>query len=145
MEVVVGIDLGTTNSCVATVKGGIPTVIVNKGGFTTTPSMVAVSGSGKYLVGHLAKRQVLTNPANTVYAAKRLIGRKWDAPEVAKMRDRSPYELVEGPRGDIRARLRGRVYSLPEISAFILREMKLIAELHLEAPVEKAVITVPAY
>ena len=145
MEYVVGIDLGTTNTCVAIVEQGVPKVIPNKGGYRTTPSMVAISESGKRLVGHLAKRQVVTNPVNTVYAAKRLIGRKWNSTAGRTVAQTCPYTIVEGPHGDIRLKIREHVYSVPETSAFILAEMKMIAEQYLGGPVEKAVITVPAY
>jgi molecular chaperone DnaK len=145
MENVVGIDLGTSNSVVAIVEDGAPTVIPNKGGYKTTPSMVAISESGKRLVGHIAKRQAVTNSANTVYAAKRLIGRKWDSPPVRAVQHSAPYGVMEGPRGDVRIVLRDQVYSVPEISAFILQELKMVAEQYLGGPVEKAVITVPAY
>jgi molecular chaperone DnaK len=145
MENVVGIDLGTSNTCVAIIEDGIPTVIPNKGGYKTTPSMVAMSESGKRLVGHIAKRQAVTNAANTVYAAKRLIGRKWDSPVVHTVQQNCPYTVVEGPHGDVRISLRDQVYSVPEVSAFILQELRLIAEQYLGSEVEKAVITVPAY
>ncbi|MCB9567666.1 MAG: molecular chaperone DnaK [Myxococcales bacterium] len=145
MEYVVGIDLGTTNSCVAIVENGEPRVIANKAGLRTTPSVIAISESGRRLVGHLAKRQLLTNPTHTIYAAKRLIGRKWDSPSARKAASLVPYELVEGPHGDVRIRLREQVFSLPEVSAFILQEMRLIAEAHVGAPIDRAVITVPAY
>ncbi len=145
MENVVGIDLGTSNSVVAIVEDGAPTVIPNKGGYKTTPSMVAISESGKRLVGHIAKRQAVTNSANTVYAAKRLIGRKWDSPPVRSVQQSAPFTVMEGPRGDVRIVLRDQVYSVPEVSAFVLQELKMVAEQYLGAPVEKAVITVPAY
>jgi molecular chaperone DnaK len=145
MDNVVGIDLGTTNTCVAIVEDGVPTVIPNKGGYKTTPSMVALSESGKRLVGHIAKRQAVTNAMNTVYAAKRLIGRRWDSPAARAVLQSAPYTIVEGPHGDVRIKLRDQVYSVPEISAFILQEMKLIAEQYLGGTVERAVITVPAY
>ena len=144
-EHVVGIDLGTTNTCVAVVEQGVPKVIPNKGGYRTTPSMVAISEGGRRLVGHLAKRQVLTNPQNTIYAAKRLIGRKWNSTAGRTVAQTCPYTIVEGPHADIRLKIRDQVYSVPEISAFILQEMKMIAEAYLGTPVEKAVITVPAY
>ncbi|MDC0719617.1 molecular chaperone DnaK [Nannocystis bainbridge] len=144
-EHVVGIDLGTTNTCVAIVEQGVPKVIPNKGGYRTTPSMVALSESGRRLVGHLAKRQVLTNPQNTIYAAKRLIGRKWNSTAGRTVAQTCPYTISEGPHGDIRLKIRDQVYSVPEISAFILQEMKMIAEAHLGVAVDKAVITVPAY
>jgi molecular chaperone DnaK len=145
MEPVVGIDLGTSNTVVAIVENGTPTVIPNKGGYKTTPSMVAISESGKRLVGHIAKRQAVTNAQNTVYAAKRLIGRKWDSPQARVVQQSCPYTVVEGPHGDVRILLRDHVYSVPEVSAFILQEMKMIADQYLGTPVEKAVITVPAY
>lgn len=145
MEHVVGIDLGTSNTVVAIVEDGVPTVIPNRGGYKTTPSMVAVSESGKRLVGHIAKRQAVTNALNTVYAAKRLIGRKWDSPAARIAQQTCPYPIVEGPHGDIRISLHDHVYSVPEISAFILQELKLVAEQYLGEPVAKAVITVPAY
>ncbi len=145
MENVVGIDLGTTNTCVAIVEDGVPTVIPNKGGYKTTPSMVAISESGKRLVGHIAKRQAVTNSQNTVYAAKRLIGRRWESPASKAVQQSCPYGIVEGPHGDVRIKLRDQVYSIPEVSAFILQEMKLVAEQYLGGGTEKAVITVPAY
>lgn len=145
MENVVGIDLGTSNTVVAIVEDGVPTVVPNKGGYKTTPSMVAISESGKRLVGHIAKRQAVTNSQNTVYAAKRLIGRKWDSPPARAVQQSCPYAIVEGPHGDVRIVLREQVYSVPEISAFILQDIKLIAEQYVGGAVEKAVITVPAY
>ncbi|HZS41249.1 MAG TPA: molecular chaperone DnaK [Polyangia bacterium] len=144
-ETVIGIDLGTTNSCVAVVENGTPVVIPNRGGYKTTPSMVAITESGKRLVGHIAKRQAITNAEHTVYAAKRLIGRKWNSPPVKQMLETSAYQLVEGPHDDVRIKLRDQTYSIPEISSFVLQEMKVIAEEHLGHPVEKAVVTVPAY
>jgi molecular chaperone DnaK len=145
MEKVIGIDLGTTNSCVAVLEGGQPVVVPNRGGYKTTPSMVAITESGKRLVGHIAKRQAVTNAENTVYAAKRLIGRKWSTPQVKNAMATCPYRIVEGPHNDTRIQLRDKVYSVPEISAMILQEMKMIAEDYLGTEVEKAVITVPAY
>lgn len=145
MDTVIGIDLGTTNSCVAVVQGGVPTVIANRGGYKTTPSIVAMTETGKRLVGHLAKRQAITNAENTVYAAKRLIGRKWNSPQVKQVMQSASYKIVEGPHGDVRIQLRDKVYSVPEISAMVLAEMKLIAEEYLGHEVTKAVITVPAY
>ena len=144
-ERVIGIDLGTTNSCVAIVDGGAPVVISNRGGYRTTPSMVAISDSGKRLVGHIAKRQAITNAEHTIYAAKRLIGRKWNSPAVKQAIESSAYTIVEGPHDDIRVRVRDIDYSIPEVSAYILQEMKLIAEEHLGEKVDKAVVTVPAY
>jgi molecular chaperone DnaK len=145
MEKVIGIDLGTTNSCVAIVENGIPTVIPNRGGYKTTPSMVAVTEAGKRLVGHIAKRQAITNAENTVYAAKRLIGRKWNSPQVKNSVATSSYRIVQGPHNDVRIVLRDKEYSVSEISAMVLQEMKLIAEDYLGDEVGKAVITVPAY
>ena len=145
MERVIGIDLGTTNSCVAIVEDGVPTVIPNRGGYKTTPSMVAITEAGKRLVGHIAKRQAITNAENTVYAAKRLIGRKWSSPQVKNAILTASYKIVEGPHGDVRIQLRDKTYSVPEISAMVLQEMKLFAEDYLSEPITKAVITVPAY
>jgi molecular chaperone DnaK len=145
MEIVIGIDLGTTNSCVAVVEGGQPVVIANRGGYKTTPSMVAITEAGKRLVGHIAKRQAVTNAEHTVFAAKRLIGRKWDSQQVQTAIANCPYGIVQGPHGDARIQLRGKAYSVPEISAMILQEMKMIAEDYLGHTVEKAVVTVPAY
>ncbi len=145
MDKVIGIDLGTFNSCVAYVEDGTPTVLANRGGYKVTPSMVAITESGKRLVGQIAKRQAVTNAENTVYAAKRLIGRRWDSPQVAAARKTAPYRIVEGPHGDCRIELRGKVYSIPEISAMVLQEMRAIAEDYLGEEVTKAVVTVPAY
>jgi molecular chaperone DnaK len=145
MEKVIGIDLGTTNSCVAIVEDGTPTVIPNRGGYKTMPSMVAVAENGKRLVGHIAKRQAITNAENTVFAAKRLIGRKWNSSAVRAAAESVPYSIVEGPHQDVRIRLRDKVYSVPEVSSFVLQEMKLIAEEYLGEEVSKAVVTVPAY
>jgi len=146
LDRVIGIDLGTTNSCVAIVEEGVPQVIPNRGGYKTTPSMVAITEAGKRLVGHIAKRQAITNAENTVYTAKRLIGRKWDSGPVKNACQTVSYEIVEGPHGDVRIKLRDNLYSVQEISAMILQEMKIIAE---EArpgeEISKAVITVPAY
>ncbi|MCU0681049.1 MAG: molecular chaperone DnaK [Polyangiaceae bacterium] len=145
MERVIGIDLGTTNSCVAVMEGGVPVVIPNRGGYKTTPSMVAITEAGKRLVGHMAKRQAVTNAENTVSAAKRLIGRKWNSPQVKHAMLTSGYRVLEGPHGDVRIQLRGKAYSVPEVSAMVLQEMKAVAEAYLGAPVTKAVVTVPAY
>jgi molecular chaperone DnaK len=144
-EKVIGIDLGTTNSCVAIVESGTPVVIPNRGGYKTTPSMVAITEAGKRLVGHIAKRQAVTNAENTVYAAKRLIGRKWGSPQVKNAIATSPFRIVEGPHQDARIQLREKIYSVPEVSAMILHEMKMIAEDYLGQEVHKAVVTVPAY
>src|SRR5512147_1514104 len=112
MEKVIGIDLGTTNSCVAIVDSGTPTVIPNRGGYKTTPSMVAITEAGKRLVGHIAKRQAITNAENTVYAAKRLIGRKWNSSQVKNAVLTSSYSIVEGPHADVRIKLRDKTYSI---------------------------------
>src|SRR6187551_3917773 len=145
MDRVIGIDLGTTNSCVAIVEEGVPTVIPNRGGYKTTPSMVAITEAGKRLVGHIAKRQAITNAENTIHAAKRLIGRKWGSPQVKNALLTCSYRIVEGPHDDVRIELRGQKYSVPEISSMILQEMKLVAEEYLGESISKAVITVPAY
>ena len=145
MEKVIGIDLGTTNSCVAVVEGDTPSVVPNRGGYKTTPSMVAVTEAEKRLVGHIAKRQAITNAENTVFASKRLIGRKWQSPPVMAAKESAPYKVMEGPHDDVRIELRGKLYSIPEISAMILQEMKIVAEDYLGELVEKAVVTVPAY
>jgi molecular chaperone DnaK len=145
MERVIGIDLGTTNSCVAILEGDAPFVIPNRGGYKTTPSVVAVTEAGKRLVGHIAKRQAITNAENTVYAAKRLIGRKWSSPQVKNTIMTSSYAIVEGPHNDVRIKLRDKTYSVPEISSMVLQEMKVIAEDYLGEPVKKTVVTVPAY
>lgn len=145
MEKVIGIDLGTFNSCVAVVEGGTPAVIANRGGYKVTPSMVAVTEAGKRLVGHIAKRQAVTNAENTVYAIKRLIGRKFESPQVSNAMATCPYHIVEGPHADVRIKLRDKAYSVPEVSAMVLQEMKMIAEDYLGSEVQKAVVTVPAY
>jgi len=145
MERVLGIDLGTTYSCVAMVEEGSPMVIANKGGYRTTPSMVAITAGNRRLVGHLAKRQAVTNPENTVYGAKRFIGRKWNSELVQDMKKNIPFRLVEGPHNDIRIHLGEKQYSLPEISAMVLTEMKRVAEDYLGTGCDKAVVTVPAY
>jgi len=145
VEKVIGIDLGTTNSCVSIVEDGTPTVIPNRGGYKTTPSMVAVTEAGKRLVGHIAKRQAITNAEYTVSAAKRLIGRKWNSPQVKNAVSTSSYRIVEGPHQDVRVVLRDKEYSVPEVSAMVLQEMKVIAEDYLGEPVSKVVVTVPAY
>ena len=142
---VIGIDLGTTNSCVGIVEDGTPVVIPNRGGYKTTPSMVAIAENGKRLVGHIAKRQAITNAENTVYAAKRLIGRKWGSAAVRSSIETMPYRIVEGPHNDVRVMLRDQVFSIPEVSAYILQEMKIISEEYLGEEVNKAGVTVPAY
>jgi molecular chaperone DnaK len=145
MERIIGSDLGTTNSCVAVVEGGAPKVIPNKGGYKTTPSTVAITESGRRLVGQMAKRQAITNARHTVYASKRLIGRKWNSSEVRHCIETCPYEIVQGPHDDVRIKLRDKEYSLPEISSIVLQEMKLVAKEYLGEEPTKAVVTVPAY
>jgi molecular chaperone DnaK len=145
MQRVIGIDLGTSNSCVAIVENGTPIVIPNRGGYKTTPSIVAMTEKKRRVVGHLAKRQMITNAAHTVHTVKRLIGRSWSSPQVKRMRETVAYQLVEGPHADVRVSLRETTYSIPEISAMVLAEMKVIAEDYLGEPVSKAVVTVPAY
>ena len=140
-----GIDLGTTNSCVAVVENGKPVIIANRAGYKTTPSIVAISEAGKRLVGQLAKRQAITNAANTVYSTKRLIGRSINDPEVQECMDTVPYEIVEGPHNDIRVKMKGKLYALPEISAMILGELRQVAEDYLGTSCTEAIITVPAY
>ena len=142
---VIGIDLGTTNSCVAMVDQGKPIVIPNTGGYRTTPSMFAISSDGKRLVGHLSKRQAITNPKDTLYAVKRLIGRRFDSPEVQKSMDLCPFKIVRGENDDARLEIAGKVFTCPEIMGVVVREMKRVAEEYLGEPVTQAVITVPAY
>jgi len=145
MGKVIGIDLGTTNSCVAVMIGGEPVVIPNAEGSRTTPSVVAFTDKGERLVGAIAKRQAITNPENTIFSIKRLIGRKFNSPEVTEARKRLPYKIVEAPNGDAHVEVRGKVYSPAEISAMILQKMKQTAEDYLGETVTEAVITVPAY
>jgi len=145
MGKVIGIDLGTTNCCVAVLEGGTVQIISNKEGGRTTPSVVGFTDKDERLVGQIAKRQAVTNAANTLYAVKRLIGRKYDAPEVEKMRGNVPFEIVESPNGDAHIRVLDRIYSPPEISAIVLQRLKLAAEEFLGDKVTEAIITVPAY
>ncbi len=145
MGKIIGIDLGTTNSCVSVMEGGETKVIANAEGVRTTPSVVAMTDSGERLVGQLAKRQAVTNPTNTVFAVKRLIGRKYSAPEVQKMKEKVPYEIIEAKNGDAWVKIKGKEYSPAEISGMILQKMKQTAEDYLGEPVTEAVITVPAY
>ena len=145
MSKTIGIDLGTTNSCVAVMDGGDAKVIPNADGGRTTPSMVALSDSGERLVGQIAKRQAVTNPENTVFGVKRLIGRKADTREVAEDKKNLPYAITQASNGDVRITLKGRQYSPAEISSFILADLKKSAEAFLGEPVSDAVITVPAY
>jgi molecular chaperone DnaK len=141
----IGIDLGTTNSCVAVMEGNKATVIENSEGARTTPSMVAFTDSGEILVGQTAKRQSITNPENTIFAIKRLIGRRYDDPITQKDKGMVPYKIVPGPNGDAWVEVKGKKYSPSQISAFILTKMKETAESHLGTTVAEAVITVPAY
>ena len=145
MSKVIGIDLGTTNSCVAVMEGGSARVIENAEGGRTTPSMVAFSDDGERLVGQAAKRQAVTNPEATLFAIKRLIGRGFDDPMTKKDTDLVPYRIVKADNGDAWVEARGERYSPSQISAFVLQKMKETAEAHLGAPVAQAVITVPAY
>jgi len=142
---VVGIDLGTTNSCIVVMEGGTPQVIPNQEGARTTPSIVAFTSKGERLVGQIAKRQALTNPQNTVYGVKRLIGRRFNSPEVQHSSKVLPYQIIEAANGDAHLQIDNRVYSPPEISAIVLQKLKAAAEDYLGEPVEEAIITVPAY
>ena len=145
MSKVIGIDLGTTNSCVSVMEGGEPVVIANAEGTRTTPSMVAFSESGERLVGQQAKRQAVTNPENTLFAIKRLIGRKFDSEAVKKDIEISPFKIIKADNGDAWVEVRDKQYSAPEISAMILQKMKQTAEDYLGETVTDAVVTVPAY
>jgi molecular chaperone DnaK len=142
---IIGIDLGTTNSCVAVMEGGDPIVIPNSEGSRTTPSMVGFTESGERLVGQVAKRQAITNPENTVFAIKRLIGRKYDSEEVRRSALNCPYKIVPAENGDAWVQVRGRRYSPSEIAAMVLAKMKQTAEDYLGEAVTEAVITTPAY
>src|SRR3979411_2216412 len=143
MAKVIGIDLGTTNSVVAVVEGGDPTVIPNQEGSRLTPSVVAFTKEGETLVGQVAKRQAITNPDNTVFSIKRFMGRRFD--EVLQEAKHVPYKLVKAQNGDVRIEARGKEYAPPEISALVLRKLKEAAEAYLGEKVTQAVITVPAY
>lgn len=145
MSKVLGIDLGTTNSCVAVADDDGARVLRGRTGQPTTPSMVAVADSGKRLVGHLAKRQAITNPVHTVYGAKRLIGRRWESAETQDIAAKVPFELQQGPHGDVRVLMGDRAYAVAEIASMVLNEMRLVAERELGESVHEAVITVPAY
>src|SRR5512143_4066241 len=135
-EKIIGIDLGTTNSCVAVMEGGQPTVIPNAEGGRTTPSVVAFTKDGERLVGQIAKRQAITNPENTVFSIKRFMGRKFN--EVTSEMKLVPYKVTAGPNGDVRVTAGGREYSPPEISAMILQSLKKAAEDYLGSPVTQA-------
>jgi molecular chaperone DnaK len=141
----IGIDLGTTNSVVAVVQGGEPVVIPNQEGNRTTPSVVAITDKGERLVGQIAKRQSITNPENTIFSIKRLMGRKYHTPEVDHAKQRLPYKIVEASNGDAHVEIFGKKYSPPEVSAMILQKLKQAAEDYLGEKVTEAVITVPAY
>src|ERR1044072_7932441 len=141
----IGIDLGTTNCCVSVLEGGAVQIVPNKEGGRTTPSVVGFTDKGERLVGQIAKRQAVTNAANTVYAVKRLIGRKYHSQEVQRMRETSAFEIVDSPNGDARVRVQGRSYSPPELSGIVLQRLKAAAEDFLGEPVTDAIITVPAY
>ncbi|TIU67128.1 MAG: molecular chaperone DnaK, partial [Mesorhizobium sp.] len=145
MAKVIGIDLGTTNSCIAIMDGKEPKVIENAEGARTTPSIVAISSDGERLVGQPAKRQAVTNPENTIFAVKRLIGRRYDDPVTEKDKKLVPYKIVKGDNGDAWVEAGGKKQSPSQISAMILQKMKETAEAYLGEKVEKAVITVPAY
>src|SRR5499426_932972 len=141
----IGIDLGTTNCCVAVLEGGTVQIVPNKEGGRTTPTVVGFTEKGERLVGQIAKRQAVTNAANTVHAVKRLIGRKFSSAEVAKMRQSAPFEIVDSPNGDARVRVQGRNYSPPELQGIVLQRLKAAAEDFLGESVTDAIITVPAY
>ena len=145
MGKIIGIDLGTTNCCVAVLEGGAVQIIPNKEGGRTTPSVVGFTDKGERLVGQIAKRQAVTNAANTVYAVKRLIGRKFNAPEVQRALETSPFEIIDSQNGDARIRVQGRVYSPQEISGIVLQRLKAAAEDFLGEAITDAVVTVPAY
>ena len=145
MAKVIGIDLGTTNSCMAVMEGGEPVVIPNAEGARTTPSIVAVTKTGERLVGQVAKRQAVTNPENTIFSIKRFMGRKTDDAEVQRDLKLVPYKVSAAPNGDVRVNMAGKDYSPPEVSAMILQKLKADAEAYLGEPVTEAVITVPAY
>ena len=145
MGKVIGIDLGTTNSCVAIMSGGDPVVIANAEGSRTTPSVVGITDKNERLVGQIAKRQAITNPENTIFSVKRLMGRKFKSKEVQEAMKRLPYKVVEADNGDAHVELRGKRYSPPEVSAMILQKMRQTAEDYLGEKVTEAVVTVPAY
>jgi molecular chaperone DnaK len=142
---VIGIDLGTTNSCVSVMEGGEPTVIANQEGTRTTPSVVAFTDKGERLIGQVAKRQAITNPENTIFSIKRLMGRKFDSQESKEAQKKLPYKIVSAANGDAHIEAHGKTYSPPEISAMILQKLKQAAEDYLGESVTDAVITVPAY
>src|SRR4026208_616544 len=141
----IGIDLGTTNCCVSVLEGGAVQIVPNKEGGRTTPTVVGFTEKGERLVGQIAKRQAVTNAANTVYAVKRLIGRQFGSAEVKRMRETSAFEIVDSSNGDARVQVQGRSYSPPELSGIVLQRLKAAAEEFLGEPVTDAIITVPAY
>ncbi len=145
MAKIIGIDLGTTNCCVAVLEGGAVQIVPNKEGGRTTPTVVGFTDKGERLVGQIAKRQAVTNAANTVYAVKRLIGRKYNSPESQRMRETSPFQIVDSSNGDARISVQGRTYSPQEISGIVLQRLKAAAEDFLGESVTDAIITVPAY
>src|SRR5579863_5399700 len=146
MAKVLGIDLGTTNSVVAIMEAGEPTVLENAEGSRLTPSVVAVNPkTGERLVGQVAKRQAITNPENTIFSIKRFMGRKFSDPEVQRAAKLVPYKITEAPNGDVRVIIGGKAFSPPEVSAMILQKMKQDAENKLGEKITQAVITVPAY
>jgi molecular chaperone DnaK len=142
---VIGIDLGTTNSAVAVMQGGEPTIITNQEGTRTTPSVVAFTDKGERLIGQVAKRQAITNPENTIFSIKRLMGRKYDSAEAKEATKKLPYKIISASNGDAHVESHGKTYSPPEISAMVLQKLKQAAEDYLGEPVTDAVITVPAY
>ena len=145
MSKVIGIDLGTTNSCMAFIEGGQPVIIPSREGGRTTPSIVAFTEQGDRLVGNLAKRQAVTNPGNTIFAVKRLMGKKFNEEVVVEARKLLPYTMTEAPNGDVRLKVRDREYSPQEVSAYILADLKKSAEEYFGEEVKEAIITVPAY
>ena len=145
MGKIIGIDLGTTNSCLSIMEGQDAKIINNQEGTRTTPSIVGVSEKDERVVGQIAKRQAITNPENTVFGIKRLIGLQYDAPEVQRDIRNLPYGIEKAPNGDVRVNIRGKSYSPAEISSFILADIKKSAEAYLGETVSDAVITVPAY
>jgi len=145
MSKIIGIDLGTTNSCMAIMEGGEPKVLENREGARTTPSMVAFTAKGEKLVGQPAKRQAVTNPEGTLFAIKRLIGRRFNDKVVSKDKDLVPYKIVSGDNGDAWVEVRDKKYAPAQVSAFVLQKLKEDAEAYLGEPVTQAIITVPAY
>src|SRR5512144_2691038 len=142
---ILGIDLGTTNTCVAHVRNRVPRVVPTDKGSLVLPSVVALGEKGDFLVGGVAKDQMVTNPQNTIYGAKRLIGRKFNSRVVQELRSYYAYEIVEGPAGEAAVKLGGKVFSLPEISGMVLGHLRTMAQTFLARPISDAVISVPAY